>query len=129
MKTKFQIMNLLCMDAGEYAQAVEAFGYAFVIYYCANCTGAVEYLTRTGAFWKWWKRHFDLRDEIFLSDYSSYTDTEMSESLREYWDNSHSPETIEGRMPNPAWRQMLDAIRTEEDSRRPIYNEQIKINL
>ena len=123
MKTKQQIINLLRITEAEYAKAVEAFGYSFIRYYCAGSTGAEEYLTRTGAFWKWWMRHFDIRDEIFLADYGSYTALHLVDDVRDNWNDSHQPETIEGRIPDAAWMQMLDAIDEEENAQRPVYAE------
>jgi hypothetical protein len=123
MKTKQQIMQLLRMSQEGYAKAVERLGYAYAEYNCLNCKGAVEYLTRTSAYWKWWMRHFDIRDEIFLADYGSYTGRECLHTLRTYWIESHSPEQVEGRIPDPAWQQMLNAIREEEDALRPVYHQ------
>lgn len=120
MKTKQHIMRLLRINEMHYANAVEAIGYKYVRHVCANCKGAEEYLTRTAAFWKWWKRHFDIRDEIFLQDYGSYTGNECLDLVREHWLESHEPEQMEGRIPDHAWQQMLNAIREEEDAQRPL---------
>lgn len=122
MKTKQPIMQLLRMSQEQYAKAVERLGYAYAEYNCLNCRGAVEYLTRTAAYWKWWMRHFDIRDEVFLADFGTYTAPECLHTLRQYWLESHAPEAVEGRIPDPAWQQMLAAIRAEEDAKRPVYS-------
>jgi hypothetical protein len=149
MKTKQDIMRLLHMKEIEYAHAVENLGYQFAADNCANCVGAVDYLVRTKAFWKWWMRHFDIRDELFLSQYGAYSvDAELdtdgykflfqlgvkpigntTEWLRKMWAESHQPANISGRIPDPAWQQMLTAIREEEDAPRPVYKQPKKENI
>jgi hypothetical protein len=121
MKTKQQIMTLLGIDELAYGRAVESYGYSFVRHYCSNSTGAEEYLTRTSAFWKWWMRHFDTRDEQFIADYGSYCEPRMRVNLRSLWNDSHQPDVIEGRIPDAAWMQMLDAIDEEDKLNRPAY--------
>lgn len=122
MKTKHAIMRLLRITEMHYANAVEVLGYQYVRHVCANCRGAEEYLTRTTAFWKWWMRHFDIRDEVFLQYFGSYTDDAVLEDIRNHWAASHQPSEVEGRIPDPAWQQMLAAIREEEDATRPVYS-------
>lgn len=140
MKTKEAIIELLQLTEMEYAKAVEQMGYNYANENCANCTGAVEYLTRTSAYWSWWKRHFDVRDEVFLAQYGSYNvDAAIDKDsykflkgigvkpiistknwLRKLWLESHHPDNINARVPDKAWAQMIDAIRKEEDAQRPV---------
>jgi hypothetical protein len=119
MKTKHAIMRLLRISELHYGQLVEGLGYQYARYQCLGCEAAVSYLTHTSAYWKWWCRHFDIRDEIFLRDFGSYTQDELLDDVRDAWAHSHLPEQVEGRIPDPAWDQMLDAIRREEDAERP----------
>lgn len=119
MKTKQAIMRLLRLTEMEYAECVEEFGYAYATYQCMGSEAAVHYLTRTAAFWRWWMRHFDIRDEIFLIEFGSYSQQQVLEDIQEMWLRNHLPSEVEGRIPRPAWQQMLEAIRIEEDAQRP----------
>lgn len=113
MKTKLAIMNLLKLTEMEYAVAVERFGYSYARYYCSGCESSVAYVTRTSSFWKWWMRHFDIRDEIFLHDYLPYAGTNTVNTLREYWNETHQPEVVEGKIPDHTWQNMLAKIDDE----------------
>lgn len=119
-------MALLRLSEMEYAELVEQFGYAYARYQCLGSEAAVNYLTQTSAFWKWWMRHFDMRDELFLIEFGSYTQKQVLNDIKDMWFKNHLAHEVEGRIPNPAWSQMLEAIRQEEDAKRPVYSDNQK---
>lgn len=106
-------MRLLRLSEQEYAEAVEAFGYRYVRFNCNNCPNAELYLTRTRAFWKWWMRQFDIRDEVFLQTYGEYTAPDCLPWLRQYWLQHHAPEAVHPWVPDAVWQHMLDLIDAE----------------
>lgn len=111
-------MRLLRLSELQYAECIEAFGYRYVRFNCDNCPRAEQYLTRTRAFWRWWMRQHDIRDEVFLATYGSYTQAECVPELRLFWLEHHAPEAIHPWIPDPAWQQMLDLIDKELEEKR-----------
>lgn len=113
MRTKQAIMQLLRINEMQYSETVEDLGYMFIRHYCTSPVGVEDYLAKTTAFWKWWCRQFDIADEVFLADYGTYTQPELTQDLRIYWLQAHLPEVVEGRIPDPAWEQMFKIIHQE----------------
>lgn len=111
-------MALLGLNEAQYAERVEHFGYAFATYYTINNEWSVKYLTRSAGYWAWWKKQFDLRDELFLAEYGAYKGQGIEADLIQLWTGTHTPVKVEA-YPAPhiiadAWQNMLQAVNEEK---------------
>lgn len=114
MKTKPNIMHLLQMDELQYAEEVEQFGIVYAKFYCYQIKGEAELMIQTKSYWEWWKKHFDIRDEIFLKDFGCYADTTVVNYLRLMWAEQHQPERLTGKIPTIVWDEILKNLKQEK---------------
>ena len=115
---KADILKLLNISEALYAEVVEQTGYRFARHYTMDNDWSVNYLTRTAAYWNWWKMQWQICDEVFIAEYGAYAGLGSDDDLFDWWLQHHSPERVEG-YPNryivqQAWELMVEEVDKEK---------------
>ena len=112
------ILKLIGITELVYAQLVEDLGYQFARHYTLGNEWSVNYLTKTAAFWAWWRSQWQLRDEVFIADYNDYAGTGSENNLFEWWLESHTPQKVESYpsryIIQQAWALMVEEVDQEK---------------
>lgn len=118
LSVKERIIALLNLSEENYAAIVEKYGYDFAWYYTQQHEWSVVYLTRSAAYWNWWKRLWETRDEVFLKDMEAYLNTNSEAHLQELWFDHHMPNEIDSvptkYVLQESYRLMLEDVNEEK---------------
>jgi hypothetical protein len=115
---KLETIALIGLSEKAYNEAVEQLGYEFAERYTLHNEWSVNYLTRSAAYWNWWKKQWNLREEVFYTEYADYAGAGAENELFELWLQHHSPDHVEG-YPSPyiiqrAWEEMINNVDKEK---------------
>lgn len=116
-----ELFALLELSHDAWAGIVEKHGLAFAWHYTLHDEWSVNYLTKTASYWNWWKRQWNVRDEIFLEEYRSYARSGSAPELLELYLDHHQPEEVESYpcryIMDEAWQLMLEDVSREKEGK------------
>lgn len=116
--TRAAILNLLGITHDTYSTTVEQLGYGFAWHYTQHNEWSVNYLTKAAAYWNWWKKQWQLRDEVFVVEHTAYANTGSENELLELWLDHHDPQQVEcypsAFILQQAWTQMVEEVDKEK---------------
>lgn len=94
IRNQARVIDLLQWNAGFYALNMYNAGLQYLVHYIGKDETAIDQLTARSEFWNWWKNCWNIRDEVFITEWDGLEDSISTRDLQQLYADLHNPKIL-----------------------------------
>lgn len=93
-RNQARVIDLLHWNPALYAMLVYNAGLQYLVAYIGNNEAAIDQLTARAEFWNWWKNQWNIRDEVFITEWDGLEDSIPCRDLESIYKGLHNAQVL-----------------------------------